>query len=52
MREVFQKPVIPAEQFNSLKITFENIPNYPNGDEVKVACWLANRTMWLERQNN
>ncbi|KFC39247.1 UDP-N-acetylenolpyruvoylglucosamine reductase [Elizabethkingia anophelis] len=49
----FKNPVIPAEQFNSLKIIFENIPSYPNGDEVKVpAGWLIEQCGWKGKTIN
>ncbi|HAY3551281.1 UDP-N-acetylmuramate dehydrogenase [Elizabethkingia meningoseptica] len=43
----FKNPVIPAAQFDKLKIQFENIPSYPSGLDVKVpAGWLIEQCGW------
>ncbi|NAW50510.1 UDP-N-acetylmuramate dehydrogenase [Elizabethkingia argentiflava] len=43
----FKNPVIPIEQFNILKRNFENIPNYPSHQEIKIpAGWLIEQCGW------
>ena len=47
----FKNPSIPLEQFENLKLKFENIPGYPNGDLVKVpAGWLIEQCAWKGKQ--
>lgn len=47
----FKNPTIPLDQFNSLKLKFENIQGYPNGDQVKVpAGWLIEYCGWKGKQ--
>lgn len=47
----FKNPTIPLTQYETLKIKFENIPGYPNGDFVKVpAGWLIEQCGWKGRQ--
>ncbi|GEN77111.1 UDP-N-acetylmuramate dehydrogenase [Chryseobacterium hagamense] len=47
----FKNPTIPLTQFESLKLQFETIPGYPNGDSVKVpAGWLIEQCGWKGKQ--
>lgn len=47
----FKNPTIPLAQFEDLKQKFENIPGYPNGNEVKVpAGWLIEQSGWKGKQ--
>ncbi len=47
----FKNPTIPISQFETLKLKFENIPGYPNGDFVKVpAGWLIEQAGWKGKQ--
>ncbi len=47
----FKNPTIPLSQFETLKLKFENIPGYPNGDFVKVpAGWLIEQAGWKGKQ--
>ena len=47
----FKNPTIPLSQFETLKLKFENIPGYPNGDSVKVpAGWLIEQAGWKGKQ--
>ncbi|MEG0761867.1 UDP-N-acetylmuramate dehydrogenase [Chryseobacterium sp.] len=47
----FKNPTIPLFQFEDLKLKFENIQGYPNGDFVKVpAGWLIEQCGWKGRQ--
>lgn len=47
----FKNPTIPLTQFEDLKQKFENIPGYPNGNEVKVpAGWLIEQSGWKGKQ--
>lgn len=47
----FKNPTIPLAQFEDLKLRFENIPGYPNGDVVKVpAGWLIEQCGWKGKQ--
>ncbi|MBB6371959.1 UDP-N-acetylmuramate dehydrogenase [Chryseobacterium shigense] len=47
----FKNPTIPLTQFEDLKQKFENIPGYPNGNEVKVpAGWLIEQCGWKGKQ--
>ncbi|GEN73887.1 UDP-N-acetylmuramate dehydrogenase [Chryseobacterium lathyri] len=47
----FKNPTIPLTQFEDLKLKFENIPGYPNGDVVKVpAGWLIEQCGWKGKQ--
>ena len=47
----FKNPTIPLVQFEDLKLKFENIQGYPNGDFVKVpAGWLIEQCGWKGRQ--
>ncbi|MPS72141.1 MAG: UDP-N-acetylmuramate dehydrogenase [Chryseobacterium sp.] len=47
----FKNPTIPLSQFEALKLKFENIQGYPNGDFVKVpAGWLIEQAGWKGRQ--
>ncbi|KQT16945.1 UDP-N-acetylenolpyruvoylglucosamine reductase [Chryseobacterium sp. Leaf404] len=47
----FKNPTIPLVQFEDLKLKFENIPGYPNGDFVKVpAGWLIEQCGWKGKQ--
>lgn len=44
----FKNPVIPAAQFDALKVQFPQIPSYPAGDgQVKIpAGWLIEQSGW------
>ncbi|MDH6250842.1 UDP-N-acetylmuramate dehydrogenase [Chryseobacterium sp. H1D6B] len=43
----FKNPTIPLAQFEDLKLKFENIQGYPNGNQVKVpAGWLIEQCGW------
>ena len=47
----FKNPTIPLSQFEALKLKFENIQGYPNGDFVKVpAGWLIEQAGWKGKQ--
>lgn len=47
----FKNPTIPLVQFEDLKLKFENIQGYQNGDFVKVpAGWLIEQCGWKGRQ--
>lgn len=47
----FKNPTIPLSQFENLKLKFENIPGYPNGEFVKVpAGWLIEQCGWKGKQ--
>jgi UDP-N-acetylmuramate dehydrogenase len=47
----FKNPAIPLPQFEDLKLKFEQIPGYPNGDFVKVpAGWLIEQCGWKGKQ--
>lgn len=47
----FKNPTIPKSQFEDLKLKFENIQGYPNGDQVKVpAGWLIEQCGWKGKQ--
>lgn len=47
----FKNPTIPLAQFQDLKLKFEDIPGYPNGDFVKVpAGWLIEQCGWKGKQ--
>ncbi|WP_409450818.1 UDP-N-acetylmuramate dehydrogenase [Epilithonimonas sp.] len=47
----FKNPTIALSQFETLKLKFENIPGYPNGDFVKVpAGWLIEQAGWKGKQ--
>lgn len=47
----FKNPTIPLSQFEALKIKFDNMPGYPNGDLVKVpAGWLIEQSGWKGKQ--
>ena len=47
----FKNPTIPLVQFEDLKLKFENIQGYPNGDFVKVpAGWLIEQCGWKGKQ--
>jgi len=47
----FKNPTIPLAQYETLKLKFENIPGYPNGDFVKVpAGWLIEQCGWKGKQ--
>lgn len=47
----FKNPTIPLFQFETLKLKFDNIPGYPNGDFVKVpAGWLIEQSGWKGKQ--
>lgn len=47
----FKNPTIPLARFEDLKLRFENIPGYPNGDVVKVpAGWLIEQCGWKGKQ--
>ena len=47
----FKNPTIPLSQFEALKIKFDNMPGYPNGDLVKVpAGWLIEQCGWKGKQ--
>ncbi|MEI6900067.1 MAG: UDP-N-acetylmuramate dehydrogenase [Bacteroidota bacterium] len=43
----FKNPVIPIEQFRSLKVRFPQMGSFPSGDEVKLAAaWLIEQCGW------
>ena len=47
----FKNPTIPLAQFEVLKLKFENIPGYPNGNFVKIpAGWLIEKSGWKGKQ--
>ncbi|MBW3522572.1 UDP-N-acetylmuramate dehydrogenase [Chryseobacterium sp. NKUCC03_KSP] len=47
----FKNPTIPLAQFGDLKLKFENIQGYPNGNFVKVpAGWLIEQCGWKGKQ--
>jgi len=47
----FKNPTIPLAQFETLKLKFENIQGYLNGDFVKVpAGWLIEQAGWKGKQ--
>lgn len=48
----FKNPVVSKARFNSLKLKYENLPNYPiNSDLVKIpAGWLIEKTGWKGRK--
>lgn len=47
----FKNPTIPLTQFEDLKLKFENIQGYPNGDFVKIpAGWLIEQCGWKGKQ--
>lgn len=47
----FKNPTIPLAQFEDLKLKFDNIQGYPNGDFVKVpAGWLIEQCGWKGKQ--
>lgn len=47
----FKNPTIPLTQYETLKLKFEDIPGYPNGDFVKVpAGWLIEQCGWKGKQ--
>ncbi|OBW43312.1 UDP-N-acetylenolpyruvoylglucosamine reductase [Chryseobacterium sp. MOF25P] len=47
----FKNPTIPLAQFKDLKLKFENIQGYPNGNLVKVpAGWLIEQCGWKGKQ--
>lgn len=47
----FKNPTIPIVQYETLKLKFENIPGYTNGDFVKVpAGWLIEQCGWKGKQ--
>ncbi|MCW3168495.1 UDP-N-acetylmuramate dehydrogenase [Chryseobacterium sp. 09-1422] len=47
----FKNPTVPLAQFEDLKLKFENIQGYPNGNFVKVpAGWLIEQCGWKGKQ--
>ncbi len=47
----FKNPTIPLAQFEDIKLKFDNIQGYPNGNFVKVpAGWLIEQCGWKGRQ--
>lgn len=47
----FKNPTIPLSQYENLKLKFDNIPGYPNGEFVKVpAGWLIEQSGWKGKQ--
>lgn len=47
----FKNPTIPLTQFEDLKLKFDNIQGYPNGNFVKVpAGWLIEQCGWKGKQ--
>lgn len=47
----FKNPTIPLAQFEDLKLKFDNIQGYPNGNLVKVpAGWLIEQCGWKGKQ--
>ncbi|WP_339717303.1 UDP-N-acetylmuramate dehydrogenase [Cyclobacterium amurskyense] len=47
----FKNPVIPASDFDNLKLKFPALPGYPNASQVKVpAAWLIENTGWKGKQ--
>ncbi|WP_175621075.1 UDP-N-acetylmuramate dehydrogenase [Chryseobacterium schmidteae] len=47
----FKNPTIPLVQFEDLKLKFDNIQGYPNGNFVKVpAGWLIEQCGWKGKQ--
>ncbi|VXB53143.1 MULTISPECIES: UDP-N-acetylmuramate dehydrogenase [Chryseobacterium] len=47
----FKNPTIPLAQFEGLKLKFDNIQGYPNGNFIKVpAGWLIEQCGWKGKQ--
>lgn len=47
----FKNPTIPLAQFENLKLKFDNIQGYPNGNFIKVpAGWLIEQCGWKGKQ--
>ena len=47
----FKNPTIPLEQFLRVQKEYPEMPNYPNGDAVKVpAGWLIEQCGWKGKQ--
>lgn len=47
----FKNPTIPLQQFTEVQNSYPQIPNYPNGDLVKVpAGWLIEQCGWKGKQ--
>lgn len=47
----FKNPTIPLTQFEGLKLKFDNIQGYPNGNFIKVpAGWLIEQCGWKGKQ--
>lgn len=47
----FKNPTIPLSQFEELKLKFDNIQGYPNGNRIKVpAGWLIEQCGWKGKQ--
>jgi len=47
----FKNPTIPLAQYETLKLKFDQIPGYPNGDLVKIpAGWLIEQCGWKGKQ--
>jgi UDP-N-acetylmuramate dehydrogenase len=47
----FKNPVVDKIDFEGLKLLFNDIPGYPNGDKVKIpAAWLIEQCEWKGRR--
>ncbi len=47
----FKNPTIPLEQFLKVQKEYPQMPNYPNGDAVKIpAGWLIEQCGWKGKQ--
>ena len=47
----FKNPTVPLEQFLKVQEGYPQIPNYPNGDSVKIpAGWLIEQCGWKGKQ--
>ena len=43
----FKNPIIDIEKFTELQAQYENIPNYPAGENIKLAAgWLIDQCGW------
>lgn len=47
----FKNPTIPLQQFTEVQNSYPQIPNYPNGEMVKIpAGWLIEQCGWKGKQ--